>query len=136
MSGLPPQLTTEPGTPAREWARSTTTAAFARTEPAPAISNPGHVDPAGGSISSANDAQKGAFDPSFADADVPGAYPVTPGDYDPTRQASLQETAQAAAGQASSFVQTAATTAAQYLPKGVIDTVSSYIREQSCQLSR
>ena len=82
----------------------------------------------GVSISTSNDAQKGAFDPDLATG-VPGAYPVTPGDHDPTRQTSLQETAQAAAGQASTFVATAAQTAAQYIPQGVVDTVSSILRE-------
>ena len=146
MSGIPPQLDTSPGTPSQEWARSTTTAAFSRTEPAPALASganpsdatagthresaPGFVAPTTGgvSISSANDAQKGAFEPDLATG-VPGAYPVTPGDHDPTRQASLQETAQAAAGQASAFVATASKTAAQYIPQGVVDTVSSILRE-------
>ncbi|RPD72688.1 hypothetical protein L226DRAFT_511379 [Lentinus tigrinus ALCF2SS1-7] len=149
MSGIPPHLDTSPGTPSQEWARSTTTAAFARTEPAPALAPgaippdantaqppsslaPGSVPPRTGgvSISSANNAQKGAFDPELAHG-VPGAYPVTPGDHDPTRQTSLQETAQTAAGQASNFVSSAAQTAAQYLPQGVVDTVSSIMPTSS-----
>lgn len=36
MSGLPPTLSAETGTPAHEWAQSTTTAAFEREEAAPA----------------------------------------------------------------------------------------------------
>ncbi len=136
---LPPKLTTEPGTPAREWAHSTTTAAFARTEPTIDSFNPNtnpapiHPTTAGVSLSSASDANKGAFDPSYVEADVPGAYPVTPGEHDPTRQTSLQDTARAASQQTSMFMQNVAVTAAQYLPQGVVDTVSSYIRK--CSLS-
>ncbi|KAI0742231.1 hypothetical protein C8Q80DRAFT_1122586 [Daedaleopsis nitida] len=152
MAGIPPQINTDPGTPAREWAQSTTTAAFARTEPAPALpgSNNANVEPTTGgvSIGAAGDAQKGAaafapaptssdgaqkgpFDPSFTQGGVPGAYPVTPGDHDPTRQMSASETAQAAVEQASTFVQSAANTAAQYIPQSVKDTVSSYMPTSS-----
>ncbi|RDX52680.1 hypothetical protein OH76DRAFT_1480304 [Lentinus brumalis] len=155
MSGIPPQLDTSPGTPSQDWARSTTTAAFSRAEPAPALapgaippssSNPpqiaaptlapGSVPPTteGVSISSASDANKGTFDPEM----VPGAYPVTPGDQDPTRQTSLKEVTQTAAGhatnlagQASNLVSSAAHTAAQYLPQGVVDTVSSMMPTSS-----
>ncbi|KAI0692127.1 hypothetical protein C8T65DRAFT_699597 [Cerioporus squamosus] len=153
MSGIPPQLDTSPGTPSQEWARSTTTAAFARTEPAPAFAPgaaatnashsqpdpalaPGSVAPTTGgvSLSSASDANKGSFDPEM----VPGAYPVTPGDQDPTRQTSLKEVSQTAAGQASNlagqasnFVSSAAQTAAQYFPQGVVDTVSSMMPASS-----
>ncbi|KAI0640843.1 hypothetical protein C8Q79DRAFT_920695 [Trametes meyenii] len=154
MSGLPPQLdTAQPGTPSGEWARSTTTAAFSRTEPAPALSsatsgaNHTHatIPPTSAalSMSAADSAQKGAFDPSLVKptpsspgAQFPGAYPPTPGDQSTVTQApvsmdAVRDTAQNAAGTASSFVQSAAQTAAQYLPQGVVDTVSAYIPTSS-----
>lgn len=133
MSGIPPQLDTTVGTPSQEWARSTTTAAFARTEPAPAVDNPtlGKIEPTTGgmSISSSADAQKGPFDPHMVDADVPGAYPLTPGDHNPAAQTTATEMAQNAAAQASSFVQSAANAAAQYIPQSVVDSVSAYMRK-------
>ncbi|CDO77115.1 hypothetical protein BN946_scf184592.g11 [Trametes cinnabarina] len=145
MSGIPPQIdTTQPGTPAGEWARSTTTAAFARTEHAPALSastNPTHVEPtsAGISVSAANDAQKPPFDakafnmaPPTPGSEFPGAYPVTPGEQAakpniPVSTETIKDTAQSAAETASKVVQSAAETAAQYLPQGVIDTFSAYM---------
>ncbi|OSC98339.1 hypothetical protein PYCCODRAFT_1454456 [Trametes coccinea BRFM310] len=145
MSGIPPQLdTTQPGTPAGEWARSTTTAAFARTDAAPALStstNSTSVQPttSGVSVSAANDAQKPPFDPkaynvtpSTPGVDVPGAYPTTPGEQAakpeiPISTETVKETAQSAAETATRVVQSAAETAAQYLPKGVVETVSAYI---------
>ncbi|KAI9060355.1 hypothetical protein FKP32DRAFT_1595434 [Trametes sanguinea] len=145
MSGIPPQIdTTQPGTPAGEWARSTTTAAFARTEAAPALStstNSTSVQPttSGVSLSAANEAQKPPFDPKAYNVtpatpgvDVPGAYPTTPGEQAakpeiPISADAVKETAQSAAETASRVVQSAAETAAQYLPKGVVETVSAYI---------
>ncbi|KAI0632566.1 hypothetical protein C8Q77DRAFT_1158058 [Trametes polyzona] len=147
MSGLPPQLDTQPGTPANEWARSTTTAAFSRTEPAPAFSvtndNTSIPQPSSGvSVSAANDAQKPPFDPKTYNvapstpSEIPGAYPTTPGEQAakpqiPISADTVKETAQSAAATASTLVQSAAETAAQYLPKGVVDTVSSYIPTSS-----
>ncbi|KAI0328799.1 hypothetical protein GY45DRAFT_1325785 [Cubamyces sp. BRFM 1775] len=143
MSGIPPQLdTAQPGTPAGEWARSTTTAAFARTEPAPAVpttTTSTSVEPtsAGVSISAANDAQKPPFDPKTYNVTpgtpgVPGAYPVTPGEQSaapniPISADNVKETAQSAAETATKLAQSAAETAAQYVPTGVFDTVSSYL---------
>ncbi|KAI0776516.1 hypothetical protein BD413DRAFT_520259 [Trametes elegans] len=148
MSGIPPQIdTTQPGTPAGEWARSTTTAAFARTEAAPAVTSHSASDaqPASGGVSvlAANDAQKPPFDakaynmnPPTPGADLPGAYPATPGEHAaqpqlPVSPETVKETAQAAAETATTIVQSAATTAAQYLPQGVVDTVSSIIPTSS-----
>ena len=138
MAGIPPQISTDPGTPSSEWAKSTTTAAFSRTDPAPAISqqsaDPTDVKPTpvgGTSISATDTANKGPFDPRLVPEGegVPGAYPVTPGDTNPDTQLSVKDTAARAAEVASQMASTAATTAAAYLPKGVVDTVSSYIRE-------
>ncbi|KAI0665531.1 hypothetical protein C8Q78DRAFT_1064332 [Trametes maxima] len=151
MSGLPPQLdSAQPGTPSREWARSTTTAAFSRTEPAPALSSAPSgthtsIPPTSAalSMSAADSAQKGAFDPSLVKptpaspgAQFPGAYPPTPGEQAAAMQApvsmdAVRDTAQNAAGTASGFVQSAAQTAAQYLPQGVVDTVSAYMPTSS-----
>ncbi|EJF58868.1 hypothetical protein DICSQDRAFT_182250 [Dichomitus squalens LYAD-421 SS1] len=137
MAGIPPTLnTTHPGTPANEWARSTTAAAFARTDPAPATNQPSthsmaiNPSPLGGSSISATDSpNKGPFDPQFVPPgdQVPGAYPVTPGDSNPAAQTSVRDTAVRAAEVASQMASNAATTAASYLPKGVVDTVTSYI---------
>ena len=131
MAGLPPQLnTTDPGTPSREWAKSTTTAAFARSDPAPNLSSaptaPHHPDRDDAVLSDTNH-------DAGATTGFPGAYPDTPigeqGPQEPTvRRGSVTETAQHIAGTASAFVQNAASTAAGYLPQGVVDVVSSYIR--------
>ena len=139
MSGIPPQLNTDPGTPSQEWARSTTTTAFARSDPSPNASSTNSVaaaHPRSGdiSVSAATDAQKGPFDPGATvtktPSPIPGAYPDTPGEQNmPARHESMAETAQRAAGNASTFVQSAATAAAGYLPRGVVDSVSSYMRE-------
>ncbi|KAH9852827.1 hypothetical protein C2E23DRAFT_917823 [Lenzites betulinus] len=155
MSGLPPQLdTTLPGTPSTEWARSTTTAAFSRTDPAPALgatttttttttpSVPPPTTVTGGSISAADGAQKAPFDakafnvsPATPGAEFPGAYPATPGEPGPQLQPPATETvlqtAQNAASTASGYMQSAAGAAAQYLPQGVVDTVSSYMPTSS-----
>ncbi|EMD31256.1 hypothetical protein CERSUDRAFT_100601, partial [Gelatoporia subvermispora B] len=45
MSGIPPQVSADPGTPAHEWAQSTTTAAFARPEPAPGFADADGAQP-------------------------------------------------------------------------------------------
>ncbi|KAH9926658.1 uncharacterized protein BXZ73DRAFT_49265 [Epithele typhae] len=139
MAGLPPQInTTDTGTPAREWAQSTTTAAFAHTDPVPAAQNPATASnatqtqeqikqPQVGdlSISAAANAQKGPFDAKL----VPGAYPDTPGTEKPPIVAST--TAPGSMGttgtSASGFMQSAAAAAAGYLPRGVVDTVTSYM---------
>ncbi|KAI0364169.1 hypothetical protein BV20DRAFT_974757 [Pilatotrama ljubarskyi] len=148
MSGLPPKIDAEPGTPANEWARSTTTAAFSRVEPAPALSsstNDTSVQPtsAGVSIAAAHDAQKGPFDPKAYNMNpttpgdnIPGAYPTTPGEQAakpniPISTDTVKETARSAAETATSIAQSAAHTAAQYLPQGVVDTVSSYMPSSS-----
>lgn len=151
MSGLPPVIdSAQPGTPSSEWARSTTTAALGRTEPAPAFSTTNDntsIPPTTGgvSVSSANDAQKGTFDaktyhvaPTTPGSEFPGAYPPTPGERagvpisaDTVRETATNAatTAQSAAATAGGYIQSAATTAAGYLPQGVVDTVTSYIRE-------
>ena len=150
MSGLPPQLdTADTGSPAQDWARSTTTAAFARSQPASVLSSEEpssspradlhsavRSSPAGNlSVSAADDAQKGAFDPKLSGTSFPGAYPDTPDEKAATAVGtSATETAQRAAGTASDFIQSAATTAAGYIPQGVYDVVSSYIREYSAPL--
>ncbi|EMD31258.1 hypothetical protein CERSUDRAFT_100603 [Gelatoporia subvermispora B] len=45
MSGIPPQVSADPGTPAHEWAQSTTTAAFARPDPAPGFAGADRAQP-------------------------------------------------------------------------------------------
>ncbi|KAI8992713.1 hypothetical protein BD414DRAFT_481960 [Trametes punicea] len=151
MSGVPPQIDAQPGTPAGEWARATTTAAFARTEPAAALSpstdSPVEPTTSGVSISAANDAQKPPFDPKSYNVDpatpgvnVPGGYPTTPGEQAakpniPISTDTVKETAQSAAETATKVMQSAAETAAQYLPKGVVDTVSAYLPTSSATVT-
>ncbi|KAI0820556.1 hypothetical protein BC628DRAFT_1330201 [Trametes gibbosa] len=119
MSALPPQLeSTQPGTPPTEWARSTTTAAFDRTLPLHPPPDPFHP------ISD-------ALSPPTPGAQFPGAYPQTPGEQPLVSADTLMQTAHSAATSASNFVQSAAGAAAQYLPQGVVDTVSSYIPTSS-----
>ncbi|KAH9837609.1 uncharacterized protein C8Q71DRAFT_897911 [Rhodofomes roseus] len=96
MSGLPPTLNAETGTPAHEWAQSTTTAAFARDDPAPAANSftpPGVV----GTTSSV----------TTPGLEIPGAYPSD------TRGAINTQGITEAAKNA---VNTVTTTAQQYLP--------------------
>ncbi|KAI1783467.1 hypothetical protein LXA43DRAFT_1067619 [Ganoderma leucocontextum] len=114
MSGIPPHLDTDPGTPSGEWAKSTTTAAFARSEPAPTTST--------------DSPNKGPFDPKLcaAEEDVPGAYPAA-ADTHPDPQGSVKDSAVHAAEVSYAYAASAASTAASYLPKGVVDTVSSYM---------
>jgi len=120
MSGQPPQLSAETGTPASEWAHSTTTAAFARDDPAPALDSslpPGIV----GTQSSV----------STPGGEFPGAYPTSPssefGTGTSTGTGSLN--AQGLTDTAKNAVQTVTTTAAQYVPvaKNLVGSVSSYL---------
>ena len=114
----PPLITTDTGTPSREWARQTADAfgvsdvSFdSPTTKSPSTSTPvfpaklgsGHaVQPQTGdlSISAAKDAQKGPFDAKLVavpetQVQVPGAYPETPLDEPP----SVAQTAQLSAGE-------------------------------------
>ena len=95
MSGLPPTIDAETGTPAHEWAQSTTTAAFAREDPAPAADS--SVPPG---------VQKTASTVSTPGHEVPGAYPSESGVLD----------TQAITEAAKSALNSVTTTAQQYLP--------------------
>lgn len=96
MSGLPPTLSAETGTPAHEWAQSTTTAAFAREDAAPAVDS--SVPPG---------VQKAASTVSTPGPDIPGAYP---GEWHSAINT------QAITDAAKSAMNTVTTTAQQYLP--------------------
>ncbi|CCM04157.1 uncharacterized protein FIBRA_06319 [Fibroporia radiculosa] len=103
MAGLPPTISAETGTPAHEWAQSTTTAAFARGERAPGIDNT--APPA---IIQTTSSQ------STPGQDLPGAFPLS-------EQGSSMNT-QTISDTAKSAMQTVTDTAHQ-----VVDVVSSYM---------
>ncbi len=115
MSAIPPHIDTDTGTPSGEWAQSTTTAAFARTDPASGVSldapKQRPVNPKSG----------------FSQEDVPGAYPAAADMSSPNM--TVKDSAVHAAEVSYAYAASAASTAAAYLPKGVVDTVSSYMRE-------
>ncbi|KAH9921610.1 uncharacterized protein B0H18DRAFT_1121304 [Fomitopsis serialis] len=119
MSGLPPTLNAETGTPAHEWAQSTTTAAFAREDPAPAadsftppgvlkttstVSTPGHEFPG------AYPSEAGSFNTqAFTEAarNAMNTVSTTAQQYLPVAQETAAQAAQRAAAAASQATQTA-----------------------------
>ncbi|KAI0945885.1 hypothetical protein AcV7_010005 [Taiwanofungus camphoratus] len=115
MSGLPPTLSTETGTPASEWAQSTTTAAFARPDPAPAASSPS-VPPG---VQATQSTQSTSTTPGH---EFPGAYPSSSRSGEEYDRPGLGDSAKSA-------VLGVTSTAAQYIPgaKGVVGAVSSYM---------
>lgn len=124
MSGIPPHLDTDPGTPSGEWAKSTTTAAFARSDLNPA------PEPAQEASSEAPLKRPVDPKPVVSQEAVPGAYPAA-ADTGPHAgpQISVKDSAVHAAEVGYAYAASAASTAASYLPRGVVDTVSSYMRE-------
>lgn len=127
MSGQPPILTAETGTPASEWAKSTTTAAFVREDSAPAVDSslpPGIQSTLG---QQSNFGQQSGFGQQSAvstpGGDIPGAYP---------RDENIGSTAantQPFGQAAKSAVQSVTDAAAQYIPaaKSMVGSVSSYL---------
>ncbi|KZT67840.1 hypothetical protein DAEQUDRAFT_766801 [Daedalea quercina L-15889] len=135
MSGLPPTIDAETGTPAHEWAQSTTTAAFAREDPAPAADS--SIPPG---------VQNTASTVSTPGLEFPGAYPSESGvlntqaiadaakhamnsvtttaqQYIPVAQETAAQAAQAAAAAASQATQTA-----QSYLSGTSTTAGSTVR--------
>ena len=97
MSGLPPTLNAETGTPAHEWAQSTTTAAFAREQPA-AASGVSSLPPG---------VQQARTASSSSTPGIPGAYPS---------ETSGPVNTQAMTQAAKDAMNTVTSTAQQYLP--------------------
>ncbi|KAH9942861.1 hypothetical protein B0H21DRAFT_749773 [Amylocystis lapponica] len=138
MAGVPPTLTTETGIPADEWARTTTTAAFA---PAPTFST---VPPPGVQRSTLERAD------STPGSEFPGAFPKTrshtPHSYDSGVSSStgishgpdvdsnaesnaaldLSSLTNRAMQSVTDAAQSVSSTASEYIPK-MVDTVSSYM---------
>ena len=151
MSGIPP-LNTEPGTPAAEWAAKTTTA----LDPNPSTPPTQTMNPTTRQLFEEKNLR-----PDTTASELYGATPAAPvatrtpsqeipGAY-PNRQEELEargkDVMQAATETANRVAQTVQTTAAtylpkaaetlgQYLPKGVVDTVSTYIRACLCCFTR
>ena len=122
MSGIPPHIDTDTGTPSGEWAKSTTTTAFARSDPAP------------GTSTDAPKERPTDPKPGVSDEDVPGAYPAG-AEAHSSHHVSVKDSAVHAAEVSYAYAASAASTAASYLPKSVVDTVSSYMRECPCPVS-
>lgn len=147
MAGIPPQLPLKPVTPSSEWAATTTSA----LKPDAETSNVASINPTTRQLFEEKNMRPGStatetfssplvtVGSSTPGREVPGAYPATPGDETKDFQTKGQQlTSQAAdaavsvahtvQGAAATYLPMAAETVGQYLPKGMADTLASYIR--------
>ncbi|THG97128.1 hypothetical protein EW026_g4811 [Hermanssonia centrifuga] len=159
MSGIPPQLDAEPGTPAREWAAKTASAldpSLTKTTTFTTTSKPAGTvmtEPVGtsmnpttrqmfeeknmrpGTIAPETFSMSNTIPPSVTTPgyEVPGAYPsnedTTAHGESITNTAvnTAQRVAESVSNGASTYLPAAAHTAAQYLPKSFVDSVSAYM---------
>lgn len=138
MSGIPPQVQAQLGTPATEWAVKTTTA----LEPEPGTPNAFSVNPTTQQLfEEKNMRPGGVVTETFTSSAVstpgnefPGAYPnekemrPAPGEsIVNTVTETAGKVAQSVSDTAQTYLPMAAERVGQYLPKSVADTMSTYI---------
>ena len=138
MSGIPPQLDVEPGTPTGEWAVKTSSA----LQPEPAeTANATSTNPTTAQLFEAKNMRPGTTtETSMASAastpgnEFPGAFPhkqeakPVGSEITDTVTETANKVAQTVAQTAQVYVPAAAEKIGQYLPKSVADKMSEYIR--------